>query len=710
MTKAKILIVQNDDDGLAACLKDLGYTVCAAVSSARQAAEEAAAARPDLALIDLRLEDGSAAVERIAGRLDVPVVCLTDGSEQCGLRQAEAADHASGYVLRPFEKRQLHLNIQTALSLHDRARRGREAAIKLEQTVHELREQSELMQTTFDSISDGVVVANAEGRFQLFNPCAEEIIGVGMLDAPPEQWTEQYGLFFPDGKTHIPTDQIPLVRALRGEATDGMELIVRNEQRPNGVHLRVSGRPLQGRAPERGGGVVVFQDVTKDKEAEARLQQTMQDLRNQNALMETAFNSIREGIIVADATGQFLYMNPGAEKIFGEEYVARRSGEWHDKAGTFFYPDRKTPIKNEDLPLARAILRGEFVDDEDVYIPRDDADGTCIRVSARPLLNDGDGVRKGVIVIRDVTEQLMAEEALTQAFAQGRLEIVETILHNIGNAINSVTIGIETVHRDLEENTLLRRLVAVADAVKAHREDWGDYIRNDPQGQQVLPFVMGLAEDFVRQRAKLFHTVDRVRTRARHIAEIVRTQKALGTPNVARKDICLEDAIWDAVRVLQESISKRAITVAVECEDAPQEIRTQESQFHQMLVNIIKNSIEAIDALAESGAPAKAPRIEVHAYVEGDFLNLDTTDNGIGIEAADSRLIFAAGYTTKKSGSGLGLHASANFVIGSGGQIHPLSDGIGTGTTMRVMLRLASISSVPSEAESENGADTIDGP
>ena len=50
--------------------------------------------------------------------------------------------------------------------------------------------------------------------------------------------------------------------------------------------------------------------------------------------------------------------------------------------------------------------------------------------------------------------------------------------------------------------------------------------------------------------------------------------------------------------------------------------------------------------------------------------------------------MFNAGYTTKKNGSGLGLHSAANFVIGSGGSIRPLSDGIGHGTTMRVTLRL----------------------
>ena len=55
------------------------------------------------------------------------------------------------------------------------------------------------------------------------------------------------------------------------------------------------------------------------------------------------------------------------------------------------------------------------------------------------------------------------------------------------------------------------------------------------------------------------------------------------------------------------------------------------------------------------------------------------------------KLIFAAGYTTKESGSGLGLYSSASFVTGSGGQIYAISDGIGSGTTMRIRLRRSSI-------------------
>ena len=565
------------------------------------------------------------------------------------------------------------------------------AEVRLERTVNDLRRQTQLMETVFDSISDGVVVADAQGRFTLFNPGAERIVGVGGLEIPPDQWSDSYGLFFSDQKTQIPTDELPLVRAMRGDDVDSMEVFVRNPQRPEGVYLSCSGRPLTRDVEGHGGGVVVFQNITERKTAEMQLEQTMRKLQEQNELMETTFNSISDGIVVADADGKFLYVNPAAEAIAGIGATDTDPNDWAETYGTF-YPDRETQVRSEDLPLMRAIFDGVSTDEEDLFIRNSERpNGVSIRVSGRPLLNQIGGVRGGVIVFRDVTAQMMAEEALVRAFAQGRLEVVETVLHNIGNAINSVTTGIETVYRRLVDDPLVRRLTAAADGIEAHRRDLAGYVRDDPQGRRVLPFVQALSEDFSLQRKALITTVERVRNRAMHIADIVRNQKSVGSPSMSRKYINLSSAISNAVKVLKGSMAKRAIVTDIDCKAAPVEIRTLESQFHQMLVNLIKNSIEAIDSRINVGRFRERPRIRIRAYAEGEFLHIDVTDNGIGIGEANPKIIFAAGYTTKDSGSGLGLHSAANFIIGSGGQIHPISEGIGQGTTMRIMLRLSSV-------------------
>ena len=418
--------------------------------------------------------------------------------------------------------------------------------IKVSKTIYELQHEIELMKAIFDSISDGVIVADENGGLT-FNPSARRIIGTS-LEAVPDRWTEEYSIFRSDKVTPFPTEELPLVRALRGEATDEAEMFIRTAAKPQGVHISSSGRPI-----------------------------TL----------------------------------PG-------------------------------------------------------------------------------GTRGGVTVFRDVTERVQAEEARAQAFAQGRLEVMDTILHNIGNAVTSAAIGIGTLQEQLRNDPLIERLSALSAAAEAHSEDWADYVRQDPQGRQVRPFLVAVAEDFAEQNRQLMQSVERVDSQTSHIVDIVRAQRGFDSDAMTRKDLNLRQAITGVLAILQESLSSRGIRTHVDCGDAPEEIRIQETPFNQMLVNLLKNAMEAIDELEQSGGLEDPPRIEIRARVRGDFLALEVEDNGIGIAAEDLEAIFRPGYTTKREGTGLGLHSAANFVTGSGGKIQPSSGGHGAGTTMSVTLPLVS--------------------
>ena len=690
MSDERILIVQEDGPEavhLEACLADLGYAV-AAVSCGRRALDKARAERPDLALVDLGLEgkiSGPETALGLGGGLDVPVVYLTDDAGGERVRRARAT-RPFGYVLRPFEAGQLDLTIGAALALHERDRRQRQTETRLKRIIRRYKDLTRLMKAVFDSMSEGVVAVDERRRLLFRSASARRIGGDQPVEEDIDKWAQEYGVFGPDGESRVAAEDNPLTRALAGEATDEVEIFVRNEQRPRGVHIAMSGRPLRGKAGAPKGGVLVFRDVTRLKRSEEDLEQALARQRDQAHLMEAIFSSISDAILVADAKGRFLYVNPAAERILGMGLTDGPLEEWAGKYG-IHQSDRQTVMKTEDLPLVRAIRRGESTDEEDLFI-RNPArpDGVYVRVSARPLLDSG-GIRGGVSVFRDVTGRVLAEEALAQAFAQGRLEVVDTILHNIGNAINSVTTGIETLRRNLVGDRVGGRLFALAAAVRDHGDDWIEYVRDDPQGRKVRPFIIELSQGFSRQNEELIRTVSRVRERANHIADIVRTQKTAGASALHRKDVDLHEALAAAVRVLRESLSKRGIDTRIDCRNAPPEIRIQESQFHQMLVNLVKNSIEAIDDLADTRG-LEAPRIRIRASVEDPFLKVEVIDNGIGIREGDKDLLFAPGYTTKRRGSGLGLHSAANFVIASGGQIEAVSAGTGRGATMRVTLPL----------------------
>ncbi|XVV09496.1 ATP-binding protein [Actinoplanes sp. CA-131856] len=147
---------------------------------------------------------------------------------------------------------------------------GRARALaKLEEGTAELREaeaesrrQAGLLGAIMNSIGDGVGVVDEHGAFLLHNPAARQLLG-GMDDADgPEDWQQHYGIYKPDGRTEFPLDELPLIRALRGESSDGVEMIIRNPRRPEGILLSVDGRPLHISAGQRG-AVAVFHDITE---------------------------------------------------------------------------------------------------------------------------------------------------------------------------------------------------------------------------------------------------------------------------------------------------------------------------------------------------------------------------------------------------------------------------------------------------------------
>lgn len=123
-----------------------------------------------------------------------------------------------------------------------------------------------------DSLPDGVTLADSEGRIFFSNRAADRILGVGpAVGASPDDWSEYYGVFLPDGTTEFPTDQYPLVRALAGEETKDVEMLVRNAVLPDGALIAVSGRALRDQHGGMAGAAVVFRDVTV-------LRQTQRDL------------------------------------------------------------------------------------------------------------------------------------------------------------------------------------------------------------------------------------------------------------------------------------------------------------------------------------------------------------------------------------------------------------------------------------------------
>ena len=146
------------------------------------------------------------------------------------------------------------------------------------QAEGELLGQASILQSVLDSIGDGVVVADENGKFLLLNPAAERIAGIGSTDVTPDKWSEEYGAFLPDARTPFPTADLPLMRAIRGEVVDQVEVFMRNPKIPDGVYLSVTGGPLRDKMGALKGGVVIFRDISERVRAEEILRQTKDEL------------------------------------------------------------------------------------------------------------------------------------------------------------------------------------------------------------------------------------------------------------------------------------------------------------------------------------------------------------------------------------------------------------------------------------------------
>lgn len=143
-----------------------------------------------------------------------------------------------------------------------------------EMTADLQKERNRLMEATakdeaiLGSISDGLVVADKKGNFLFFNEAARKILGVGETKKESSEWSGVYNTFYPDGKTVYPSDQLPLVRAMRGESVDKELLFIRNPSVPNGVFISITARPVKTANNKQLGGVVVFRDMTHEQEVD----------------------------------------------------------------------------------------------------------------------------------------------------------------------------------------------------------------------------------------------------------------------------------------------------------------------------------------------------------------------------------------------------------------------------------------------------------
>ena len=144
---------------------------------------------------------------------------------------------------------------------------------ELREAAQALDERKRILRSVLDSMAEGVIVADDEGAFLLFNRAARNLLGVGARQTGPDGWSATYNLHYPGETTLAPTEELPLVRALQGETVDDVDLYVQNPERPGGIYIRTSARPLVDESGRQQGGLAVFVDITAQRRAERAIRE-----------------------------------------------------------------------------------------------------------------------------------------------------------------------------------------------------------------------------------------------------------------------------------------------------------------------------------------------------------------------------------------------------------------------------------------------------
>jgi PAS domain-containing protein len=132
-----------------------------------------------------------------------------------------------------------------------------------------------------ENIGEGIIVTDSQKRIVLSNHMAEEIIGIKQDSAIPTtlDWSAKYDLYYPDEQTIFPAQNLPLEKALKGESTDDVEIIIENSETKDKKRVVISGRPIIDENNYIIAAVANIKDITYYKELEVALEESEQKYR-----------------------------------------------------------------------------------------------------------------------------------------------------------------------------------------------------------------------------------------------------------------------------------------------------------------------------------------------------------------------------------------------------------------------------------------------
>jgi signal transduction histidine kinase len=372
-------------------------------------------------------------------------------------------------------------------------------------------------------------------------------------------------------------------------------------------------------------------------------------LAQEKGFLETVFNAIQEGIIVTDSNGRITYLNDAACELFGLESadaIGKQLGErlrgldWESltkSAGPvshdmeIFYPQNRF-INFYVVPLV--IERRDSVAGIGNSGRHDMAsDKRGVPESAIPAT--GVGQVGHVMILRDITE---SRRTAQQTIESERLNVLTLlaagVAHEIGNPLNSLHIHLQLMERSLQKPN---------GEAKAELQQWIDVARSE---------------------------VDRLDSIVTQFLRAIRPSR----PQLRPEN--LNALVEEAVRFFTPEIEDRDIVVQQELRSDLPLLQIDRDQMKQAFYNVIKNSLEAMQ---RHGA------LRIRTDMDDTHVLIRFVDTGSGMSAGNLSRVFEPYFTTKPSGSGLGLLIVRRIVREHGGELS-IESSRGKGLTLTIRL------------------------
>ena len=280
-------------------------------------------------------------------------------------------------------------------------------------------------------------------------------------------------------------------------------------------------------------------------------------------------------------------------------------------------------------------------------------------------------------------------ELLQASRMAGMAEVASSVLHNVGNVLNSIGVGAQTAGARLHD-TVLTRLDRAFALIDEHQPDLGSFLSENEKGKKLIPYIRSVTAQARADQLAVAGELEHVREKIEHVMVIVAKQQSYARPSTLTEACSMKEVVQDSVSMCTASFTKHEIDVECAVEVEPL-IQADRHKVMQILVNLLRNAKDALRSL-----PRADKKITISGSLQGGEVVVRVSDNGVGVPAELQPQLFTHGFTTKPDGHGFGLHNSCLLAQQMGGALTCQSQGADQGATFELRFP-AEVATIPDQ-------------